>query len=523
MLRRIAACVPVCLALTASNTAAAPERHAWTIPGVVRIAWGTEPAFDPATFATLADHILARLIHEPLFDIDSFGRLAPRLAVEVPTMANGGVTRDGLTIRYRLRSGAVFSDGSPVTANDVVQTVRAASANALSYSELADIRADGPSHLVVTLNRRSSSFVGKFLTSSGEVSYVLERGRAQPNGGDAYVGAGPYRVVSYRRGEGAHLAANERYYRGRPALNEIRITVLPDANNRRIALAGHEVDLLVGQATGNATTATSFGRDVRETLTPVPGAITIVYATWHAPFDDVRVRRAFDLALDRRQIADHVYLGQVLPATAYTLPGRWLDAPPHRALIAHVADAQRALEDAGWHPGADGIRTKNGRRLEVTLALQPAFERLAVALQAMYHTIGADVTLRSYPINLYFALPNEGGIVKGGRFDAAIVGDLRSSEPELSSELGCAAGKPLLSNNSRYCEAALSAALARLEAAPDDRARRTAYDAVRAILDRDLPVSYVLHPAFYVAANSDVHGIVMDSVGPFASAWQWRT
>ncbi|HEY1881576.1 MAG TPA: ABC transporter substrate-binding protein [Candidatus Cybelea sp.] len=95
-------------------------RHSWTRAGVLRIALAEEPkTLNPLLFGTTGEGFVERLMFEPLLSADPRGNLVPMLAAAVPTQTNRGVSADGLTITYHLRRDARWSDGVPVTANDV--------------------------------------------------------------------------------------------------------------------------------------------------------------------------------------------------------------------------------------------------------------------------------------------------------------------------------------------------------------------------------------------------------------------
>jgi peptide/nickel transport system substrate-binding protein len=220
-------------------------------------------------------------------------------------------------------------------------------------------------------------------------------------------------------------------------------------------------------------------------------------------------------------MADVVLLKQALPATAYVAPGRWLVEPSQSELERNTVEAQHLLELDGWRRTEDGYRYKNGARLTFVLAIQPSFERIAVWLQSVFRNLGADATIRSYPIGLYYALAQEGGVVRGGNFDMAIVGDYASPNPDVSDNLGCTDGRPNIANFSRFCNAKLDSAIQRMDSAYDFEGRRAAYQTVQEIVSQDAPLSYLYHPMSLTAANSDLQGLQVDALGPFASAAFW--
>ena len=130
--------------------------------------------------------------------------------------------------------------------------------------------------------------------------------------------------------------------------------------------------------------------------------LRIEFNTRAAPFGDVRVRRAFAAAIDPALIVQNAYHGAALPADDLLPPS----SPFHtRGAFPSTQDmpgAERTLEEAGWKPGAGGVREKSGQKLSVSLLFptEQAPERAsAIALQSMWRTMGADVELRPQPDN----------------------------------------------------------------------------------------------------------------------------
>lgn len=106
---------------TGSSTVAGVTRHSWTIPGTVRIAIQAPPnTLNPLLASNTTESMLTRLTNDLLVSVDATGRNeVPMLAAQVPTLANGGISRDGLTITYKLRHNVLWHDGVQFTSKDV--------------------------------------------------------------------------------------------------------------------------------------------------------------------------------------------------------------------------------------------------------------------------------------------------------------------------------------------------------------------------------------------------------------------
>ena len=194
---------------------------------------------------------------------DGSGRLVGDLATEVPSLRNGGISRDGRTYVYRLRKGVFWHDGARFTSRDVTFTWRAVvnpNNNVFhreGYEEVASIETPDDYTVVVLLKRRYPPFVTQFFTSLQEGSKAIlpehllgklhDINRAPFNA--APVGTGPFRFVRWDRGRGIILAANEHYFRGRPKIDKIDFRVLPDDNTILSEMESHEIDMPVSAAT----------------------------------------------------------------------------------------------------------------------------------------------------------------------------------------------------------------------------------------------------------------------------------
>src|ERR1700693_3221998 len=108
------------------NGSLADGRHSWTKAGGLRVAVSEEPkTLNPLLSATTTEGFITRLMFEPLLSADGRGNPVPMLAAEVPSQSNGGISTDGLTIRYRLRGNSRCTDGAAVPSHDVVWSWRA--------------------------------------------------------------------------------------------------------------------------------------------------------------------------------------------------------------------------------------------------------------------------------------------------------------------------------------------------------------------------------------------------------------
>ena len=169
---------------------------------------------------------------------------------------------------------------------------------------------------------------------------------AQPSVGD-----GPYRFLSWRRGEGLRYVANSRYWRGEPAVATLAIRTIPDPSTNLLLLQSGELDW---NLLAPAQLAVVRG-DPHLRFVTVPTAVVAGLAlnTAHAPLDDPAMRRAIAMSIDRREISQKITLG-IYPVTDMIQPRfSWAFDPTVREPGYDAARADRLFDEAGWRRGSD--------------------------------------------------------------------------------------------------------------------------------------------------------------------------
>ncbi|MFE0206026.1 ABC transporter substrate-binding protein [Streptomyces sp. NPDC058985] len=304
-------------------------------------------------------------IFDGLLARDTGLKLKPALAAALPKIADGG-----LTYTYTLRKGVKFSDGEPLTAQDVVYTYRTVLDEKTNYtarSELdavKDVRATGDDTVVFTLKYPYAAFAAR--TVLPVVPEHLAGGQ-DPNTGDFNtkpVGTGPYVLTNWSKGEKLAFKANPHYWGDKPTVKSFTMAVVADDNVRATRLRSGDLDGAVLPPNLAATFKNDEGKrtyearsyDFRAVTLPTSGKVT----------GDRAIRRALDAAVDRRAMVDKILDGAGRPAYG-PLP---VDDPWYERAIERprdLAKAERLLDEAGWKAGSGGIRAKDGQRASFTL------------------------------------------------------------------------------------------------------------------------------------------------------------
>jgi len=481
--------------------------------------------------AAVVELQVARLSFEPFIDLDVRGRPQPELLREIPTRRNGGLSADGRTIRYRLRTGVEWSDGRPVTAADVLFTLRAIldPRNPIRSHEGYDLidRAQSPDPLTVVLHLKrawapaamtyfSYGFSPQFVLPAHVLRSQTPLDRAAFNSAPT-VSDGPYRFRSWRRGEGLRYAANPRYWRGIPSVAQLLIRIVPDPSTNLLLLQTGGVDWnLIAPAQ-----IPIARRDAHLAFLNVPTAVVagLAFNTARPPLDDARVRRALAMSIDREAISHKITLG-LYPVTNMIQPRfSWAFDPAVRQPAYDPVQADRLLDDAGWRRAENGLRRRNGAPLHLTYVQFPESAtgvRVATAVQAALRERGIDVAIKAVS-NAQLFLPRT-GVLASGAFDLAYLPWTMGADPDDSAVLSCGGA----SNYMRWCEARVERFEAAALSATDMRVRRRLYGAIARIVATEVPVLYLFNADYVYAYRKRLHGFAPNAFVPTWNANRWR-
>jgi peptide/nickel transport system substrate-binding protein len=429
--------------------------------------------------------LLAPLTQGYLFLVDERGELVPDRALALPTRANGGISADGRTVTYRIRTGR-WSDGIPFDARDVGFTIDAlrnpatAVPDTSAVADVASWSAPRPDTLVVHLRRPSAPFISSFLTLGANDPFaILPRHIAARYASlDSSsldtdpVGLGPFRLLRWQRGERLSFVRNPYYWRGPAASERIDVAIVPNAQTRLVLARTGTLDL---------TEVTGFGVDVART---VPHAALVGRTTnvvdylqfnLHTPaLRDVRVRRAIAAAIDRAKLASAVYRGTLVPTDSVQLDPRYRGA---RRLPAFDPAA------------AAGILKPRGITLDLAIAGEwRNSASAAVEIAAQLNAVGVGVRVRSYSEAEFWGPKDRGGILEGARYDLALTSWSPALDPDRSYLFDCAATPPGGGNSMFYCDPAYDADEAAGASAYDPALRAPAYVDAGNRLIADLPI-----------------------------------
>ena len=377
------------------------------VGGSFVFATATEPdTLDPHKTGFAISDTINNLYGGGLVYMDKDGKLVPYLAEKWT------ISTDGLTYTFTIKKGIKFHNGNPCNAKTFVYTYKRAldpatkaTASASMLGPVSKVEAPDDYTLVVTL--KAPNFWMMTTLASGGYLMPLDQAAVE-KGGDQYgrspIGVGPYKFKEWKTGGSIALERNPDFNWGPPNLhagpwyiNSYEFRIIPDYSTQVAGLEAGELDYVVIdtkdlerlKASPKIQIANLYQNGMR------PG---LWYNVAKAPFNDVKVRQAFNSAIDQQTIIKTVFSGNgieqrgllslaVIGYSAETEKAGWKF---------DLAKGKQLMKDAGYVAGADGMLSKDGQPLKFTMISLPVdpYGKVAQILQQQFKALGADVTIQ---------------------------------------------------------------------------------------------------------------------------------
>ena len=473
----------------------------------------------------------------PLAVPNQDGEYVAVLAEEIPTLANGGVSEDLRTITWKLRPGLLWSDGEPLTSDDIKFTWEAVadpeSGNVLTigFDQIESIETPDDLTAVITYAAPTIGYLGQFMygilprhaTGDPAEMRTWEWNRAP-------VTAGPYVVSEWNSGESIIMDRNPNYYlEGQPYIDRIIFRIVPDTGAQLAMMSqgegtvqlwpGEEKEVYEAQMDGNAV------------LAQIPGQWNMaLYMNLSQPFDgdpgaepphpvlgDLRVRQALAHAINYDVIYNEV-AKNTIPITSPFAYG-WYKCDIERKYPFDLDAANALLDEAGWVMGSDGVRVaqgseyaEDGTRLTIQLNGYTNFQplvRLEEALVEMWKQVGVETTIQNDDFSIIFGAYEDGAPRQVGNFDILIYDASLRLDPQesiasayLSTQIP-SEENPGGDNISRWVSPAGDQFIADAAATVDLEARKAAYCGLADLITTELPrLNLFLYTEGYGAASN---------------------
>jgi peptide/nickel transport system substrate-binding protein len=532
------------LTLTAAGAAApliggAPA-HAQSKPpsrptGQVIAGISQEPTvFNPLLLHIEVDEGVYMNLFSPLWSVDPDGHFVPELVSEVPTTANGGISADGLTWKLKLRADVTWHDGAPFTADDVKYTLDLINnhdfpAFSRSGHELVkDITVASPTEISWRMEKPFAPYPSILAWTFIVPKHLLEQESdiRKPKFAGAPVGTGPFKWSERVPGDHITLVANEKYHGPGPYIERLVFKYIPDLTVLFTQFRTGDIDYigLQGISADHYAEAKEL-KDRTIYVVPLPFIEMFGFNLGRPQFKELAVRQAMYMSVDKDSIIKDVYYGLPAPAESFLPAQAWAintNLPKHQY---DPDGAKKLLDDAGWKPGAGGVREKNGVRLEFTnstTAGNHLREQVQQVLQQGWQDLGIKITIKDLPPAVMW-----GDYWMQSQFDTGVVGvdfmsgpDPESSDYLRSTSTGAKGGSG--QNTWQYVNPEVDKLLDAGGTTLDQAKRVPMYRKIQEIVRQELPFLPLFQYSFVEGTKAKLVGFV-PNVNVRSNCWNIST
>jgi peptide/nickel transport system substrate-binding protein len=387
--------------------------------GVDTMIYGMASPFDTLDTTTTTSSYTGRMglhVVDPLVWSVKAGEYAPSLAT------SWTISPDATAYTFNLRDDVKFHDGTPFNAEAVKVTfdriVDPATKAQTAFSLIGPYdRTEvlGPHQVRVRFKKPYAAFLNAASTPYlGVISPTALRRYGQDFGPVVFVSTGPFSIQSYQSGQEITLIRNINYnwasrvqkHNGPPYLQRIVFRIITEPSTRLATLETGETHFIEDVPPSDLE---RVKRNQRLTVIDVPQAgsgWSVMFNQQRPPTNELAVRRAFQLAIDKEGLAKAVWDGVHKPACSPFTPNIFgFDPETCKKYPRNVDQARRVLEEAGWQMGPDGIRVKGGQKLTVNYYFRtenPKLREMTAYIQSQMKPVGVDVQLIGQAGPAYF-------------------------------------------------------------------------------------------------------------------------
>jgi peptide/nickel transport system substrate-binding protein len=510
----------------------AARQNSWTRPHVLRLTSSEDiSTLNPTLNTQGVLMYLSQMTMAWLIRWDHGNNPVPELATAVPTMQNGGVSKDGLTITYHIRKGVKWSDGVPFDADDVVFSFHAIlnPANNITsrtgWDRIASIDEPDKYTVVLHLTKPYSPFLETFFSTAGANPCLMPKHilGGLPNINNAPynalpVGIGPFKYKKWDRSARVVMVANPLYWRGSPKLQEIDYEIIPDLNTSLTEIQAKGLDLWY------PVPASMFASKMQQ-LSQFAYIAQPGFLFNHMDFNVTRpalreaaVRQALRYATDRSTFINKIShgIGNLQEQPAPKTSAYWIKGVAITPF--DLAKANQILEGAGWKRGADGIRVKNGVRLSlefITNTGNPVADQVIELTRSWWKQIGVDVTAKHYNSALLFASYADNGPLYRGNWDVAFFAWGLDAIGDFSNLYACDQMPPSGQNILHWCNKRADKAMHDFYTHYDQLQRNKDDAVVVEELNKDVPMIVQNGRVDIFFFNRDLRNFHPNGVSPF--------
>lgn len=421
---------------------------------------------------------------------------------------------DGLSLTLHLVKGAKFHDGTPITSEDVAFSIMAIKANhpfKAMYAPVSGVDTPDPYTAVIRLSKPHPAIL---LCMSPVLCPIMPKHvyGTDPNirqnpANKAPIGSGPFKFVEWKPGDYIMLEKNKDFFiKGKPHVDRVIIKIIPDMNNRVMAVERGEVDAMPFFDSLREVKRLSGDKNLVVTNKGYAGIGSldwVAFNTGKKPFDDVRVRQAAAYAIDRNFFAKVIMMGLVTPSATPITPFSPFYTKDVNMYDVNLEKAKKLLDEAGYPVKADGTR------FTVTVDYapgSPTTKMMAEYLKPQLAKVGIDAKIRISPDFGTWAER-----VSNYNFDITTDNVFNWGDPVIGvhrtySSANIVKGVPF-SNTQQYRNPKVDAIMEQAASEVDNEKRAKLYKEFQQIVMNDVPIYFMTTTAYHTIYNKRVGNV----------------
>ncbi|MDQ0391322.1 peptide ABC transporter substrate-binding protein [Labrys monachus] len=518
--------------------------HAATPPakptGQAIVGLSQEPTvFHPLLVHIEVDEAVYFNLFSALWRVDPKGAFQPDLVAEIPTVENGGISADGLNWRIKLKDNVKWHDGTPFTADDVkfnielIQNPKFIAGRRAGHELVRDIKIVSPTELTWRMEKAYAPYPAILSWTFLVPKHILEKEADlnKPAFTTSPVGTGPFKWVERVPGDHITLAAHDGYHGDGPYLERLIVKYIPDMTVLYTQFQTGDIDYIGLQGITPDHYEEAKGLADRAVMpVPQPFIENIAVNVGLPVFKDKAVREALYYGMDKKSVIEQIYYGLPSETESFLPKQSWAFNPD---LPKHEFDPEKAkkiLDEAGWALGSDGVRAKDGVRLEFvnsTTAGNHVREQAQQLLQQNWADIGAKMTINNLPPAVMW-----GDFWMQSKFESAMVGigfmigpDPDATDFFSSRSIGAKGGSG--QNTTQFENPEVDGLLAEGAKTVDLEKRKAAYRKMQEVTRAELPYLPIFQYAMVSGVKAKLEGFtpnvnVQENCWN-ANTWYWAT
>lgn len=520
--------------------------------------WQAPTILNPHLSTGFKDSEASRITLEPLASFNNKMELIPFLAAEIPSVENGGVAKDGKSVTWKLKKDVKWSDGTPFTADDVVFSYQYISkpevgtSTSGTYKIIKNVEKIDNHTVKINFKEVTPAWYSVFVGTEGMIlpqhlfkDYNGANSRQAP-GNLKPVGTGPYRVVNFKPGDVVVYEANPNFRDANQlGFQRIELKGGGDATSAARAVlqtadADYAYNLQVEanilkqlEAAQKGKVVSNFGSLAERVLInhsdpnkTTPDGERSSVKNPHPFFNDLKVRQALSLAINREVIANQLYGVLGKPTANFVVSPEPVVSANTRYEF-NLDQAKKLLDEAGWKDSNNnGIRDKNGVEMNIVFqtSVNPLRQKTQEVIKQNLELLGMKVELKSIDPSVYFS-----GDPANPDTTERFVADLQmystgNTNPDPTAylktytcdEIPQKANNWTGDNVSRYCNKEYDALWLKATTELDPEKRKKLFIQMNDLLVNNFAVIPLVH-------RSDVVGINQNLLGVDLTPWDLKT